>query len=110
MQHFTAQKGRNMGPMPSIVCRIFPNCSGRAPGSRQPLLGPALATCASISGLATRRPIERGYLVNSDLQSKIWSSALRTLLHVKAADCGLVLTEPVLNLSNIRDSTDQVSA
>ena len=56
-----------------------------------------------------RRPIERGYLVNVDLQAEIWSSALRTLLRVKAADCGLVLTEPLLNLPNIQDSTDQVS-
>lgn len=57
-----------------------------------------------------RRPIERGYLVNMDLQAEIWSSALRTLLRVKAPDCGLLLTEPLLNLPNIQDSTDQVSA
>ena len=89
---------------------MFPNCSARAVGERQQLLGPALGERASISGLSVRRPVERGYLVNTDLQSDIWSAALRTLLHKKATDCGLLLTEPLLNLPNIRDSTDQVGA
>ena len=77
-------------------------------GERHQLLGPALDERASISGLTVRRPVERGYLVNTELQSDIWSAALRTLLHVKALDCNLVLTEPLLNLPNIQDATDQV--
>lgn len=89
---------------------MFPNCAARAVGERQQLLGPALDKCANISGMTVRRPVERGYLVNTDLQSDIWSAALRTLLHVKPAECGLLLTEPLLNLPNVQDSTDQVCA
>ena len=47
--------------------RVFPNCTARPGGGKQ-LVGPQLLEAANVSGLTVRRPIERGYLTNPDLQ------------------------------------------
>ena len=91
-----------------MLGRVFPNCTARGAGERQQLVGPQLDDSAGISGLLVRRPIERGYLVNPDLQSDIWAHVLRSKLRVRAGDCGLVLAEPLLNLPNIQEATHQV--
>ena len=47
--------------------RVFPNCTARPGGGKQ-LVGPQLLEAANVLGLTVRRPIERGYLTNPDLQ------------------------------------------
>jgi actin-related protein 6 len=54
--------------------------------------------------------VERGYLVNSDLQRDIWAHLLADSLHCGPSDTSLLLTEPVFNLPSIQESTDQVPA
>lgn len=55
-----------------------------------------------------RRPIDRGYLVNTDLQRDIWAHSLADSLHCGPSDTALLLTEPVFNLPSIQEATDQV--
>ena len=55
-----------------------------------------------------RRPVERGYLVNSDLQRDIWANLLAEPLHCGPSDTSLLLTEPLFNLPSIQESVDQV--
>ncbi len=50
-----------------LAGRVFPNCTARPGGGKQ-LVGPQLLEAANVSGLTVRRPIERGYLTNPDLQ------------------------------------------
>ena len=61
-----------------------------------------------MSALAIRRPIDRGYLVNPDMQRNVWAHSLSHVLRTSAAGASLLLTEPVLNLPNIQEATDQV--
>ena len=49
---------------------MFPNCTARPGGGKQ-LVGPQLLEAANVSGLTVRRPIERGYLTNPDLQVRL---------------------------------------
>jgi actin-related protein 6 len=57
-----------------------------------------------------RRPIDRGYLVNTDLQRDIWAHSLADSLRCGPSDTALLLTEPVFNLPSIQEATDQVLA
>jgi Actin len=57
-----------------------------------------------------RRPIDRGYLVNTDLQRDIWAHSLADSLRCGPSDTSLLLTEPVFNLPSIQEATDQVQA
>ena len=78
-------------------------------GQRSALIGDQILDCQDISSLSLRRPIDRGFIVNIDMQRDIWTRAFRNVLRVKPCDCGLVLTEPLFNLPAIRDSMAQVS-
>ena len=77
-------------------------------GQRSALIGDQILDCQDISSLSLRRPIDRGFIVNIDMQRDIWTRAFRNVLRVKPSDCGLVLTEPLFNLPAIRDSMAQV--
>lgn len=90
-------------------CRVFPNAGGKVKGQRSALIGDQILDCQDISSLSLRRPIDRGFIVNIDMQRDIWTRAFRNVLRVKPSDCGLVLTEPLFNLPAIRDSMAQVS-
>lgn len=88
--------------------RVFPNCTARAKGERHTHVGDAILDLKDILGLTLRRPLDRGYLVNFELQREIWARALRQVLGVSPRDCGLLLTEPIFNLPAIRAETEQV--
>lgn len=80
----------------------------KARGERAPLVGAAVLGAPDLSALTVRRPIERGYLVNADVQRDIWTYSLTDTLCAGPADSALLLTEPVLNLPSIQEATDQV--
>lgn len=92
----------------SMRRRVFPNCIARVKGNRQAHIGSTVLQCLDLSSLTARRPIERGYLVNADLQSEIWAHSFANLLSARASDSSLLLTEPPLNLPSIHESVDQV--
>ncbi|XWS17124.1 hypothetical protein CRYUN_Cryun33cG0041500 [Craigia yunnanensis] len=53
-----------------------------------------------------RRPIDRGFLINPDLQRDFWSHLFNSLLHVTPSS--LLLTEPLFSLPSIQRSTDEL--
>ena len=75
---------------------MFPNCTARPGGGKQ-LVGPQLTEAANVSGLTVRRPIERGYLTNADLQvrTRCWCTAVRR----KTDDSFLLGTVNVISMT-----------
>ncbi|TYJ25331.1 hypothetical protein E1A91_A07G042600v1 [Gossypium mustelinum] len=61
-----------------------------------------------LTSAAIRRPIDRGYLINPDLQRDIWSHLFTSLLHVTPSSSSLLLTEPLFSLPSIQRSTDEL--
>jgi len=50
------------------------------------------------SGVFYKRPVEKGYVMNWDLQQDIWSRAFsKDILDIKTTDYGLLVTEPFFN-------------
>ncbi|KAJ0089639.1 hypothetical protein Patl1_13061 [Pistacia atlantica] len=89
---------------------IIPNCLYR-PLSSKKFLHPSPITSSTTEDLtsaAVRRPIDRGYLINADLQRDIWAHLFSSLLHVNPSTSSLLLTEPLFTLPSIQRATDEL--
>ncbi|XP_076912147.1 actin-related protein 6-like [Bidens hawaiensis] len=88
---------------------IVPNCTARTPSSKKPLLPTQLLNPSEdLTSAVIRRPFDRGYLINPDLQSTIWSHIFSSNLHVTPSQSSLLLTEPLFTLPSIQRSTDEI--
>ncbi|KAL0034099.1 hypothetical protein WJX79_008766 [Trebouxia sp. C0005] len=87
---------------------IFPNCTARAKGVRQNLVGQQLLEGQDVSALKLRRPVDRGYVVSWDLEREIWNHAFMMLSNAEPSTCGLLLTEPMFSLPAMQEAVQQV--
>ncbi|KAK6248369.1 hypothetical protein QUC31_019934 [Theobroma cacao] len=89
---------------------VIPNCLYR-PLTSKKFLHPTTtlsSTTEDLTSAAIRRPIDRGYLINPDLQRDIWSHLFTSLLHVTPSSSSLLLTEALFSLPSIQRSTDEL--
>ncbi|KAH9298742.1 hypothetical protein KI387_030424 [Taxus chinensis] len=88
---------------------VVPNCLGRPHSSKKWLIGDQLHHCDDIAALSLRRPFDRGYLINADMQKEIWDRLFKHLLKIRPSDsAGLLLVEPLFNLPSIQKATDEL--
>ncbi|KAK1265666.1 Actin-related protein 6 [Acorus gramineus] len=90
---------------------VVPNCLGRPPSSKKWLSGDQLLSSDDHTSVSLRRPLDRGYLVNPDLQKEIWDRVLHHLLLLSDDDLrssSLLLVEPLLNLPSARRASDEL--
>ncbi|ESR64118.1 actin-related protein 6 [Citrus sinensis] len=88
----------------------IPNCMYR-PLSSKKFIHPsptAASATEDLTSAAVRRPIDRGYLINSDLQRDIWAHLFSSLLHISPSASSLLLTEPLFALPSIQRATDEL--
>ncbi|KAF9601401.1 hypothetical protein IFM89_019674 [Coptis chinensis] len=87
---------------------VVPNCIGKPLSSKKFLYPDQLQSQDDLTSVTTRRPFDRGYLTNPDLQKEIWSHIFKTLLHINPNTSSLLLTEPLFNLPSIQHSMDEI--
>ncbi|PKA64674.1 Actin-related protein 6 [Apostasia shenzhenica] len=88
---------------------VVPNCLGRPTSSKKWLVADQLLSPdADVTSVSLRRPFDRGYLINPDLQKEIWDRILRSLLHADPSSSTLLLVEPLFNPSSIQRATDEL--
>ncbi|XP_031505052.1 actin-related protein 6 isoform X2 [Nymphaea colorata] len=95
---------------------VVPNCMGRSSTgshhhhgsnkSKKWLVADQLQDSDDV--MSIRRPLDRGYLINPDLQKEIWDRIFKALLKVDPSDSSLLLVEPLFNLPSIQRSTDEL--
>lgn len=91
---------------PSVV---VPNCMGRPQSAKKWVIADQLQQCDDIAAINLRRPFDRGYLINPDLQKEIWDRIFKNLLKIRPSDSsGLLLVEPLFNLPSIQRATDEL--
>ena len=75
-----------------------------------PMFTPAQRVLGLPEGSRRCASPSRGYLVNEEVERAVWGRGFKAVLPrgAHAADCGLLLTEPLLNLPSIQASTAQV--
>lgn len=88
--------------------RCFPNAAIKSRAEAFTRYGEFSTSAKDVSGLTLRRPHERGYLNQIDLEKDIWSAVFRSKLKVDPKESGLLLTEPLLNLQACQSMTEQV--
>lgn len=89
---------------------IIPNCLYRPVSSKKWLHPSPLSSEEPIdlTSASVRRPIDRGYLINPDLERDIWAHIFSTHLHISPAQCSLLLTEPLFALPSVQRITDEL--
>ncbi|CAN4096717.1 unnamed protein product [Withania somnifera] len=88
---------------------IVPNCMGRPLSSKKWLMADQLLSPdVDLTSATVRRPFDRGYLINPDLQSSLWSHIFSNLLKITPSQSSLLLTEPLFNLPSIQRSLDEI--
>mmetsp|Transcript_30039 Transcript_30039/g.84763 ORF Transcript_30039/g.84763 Transcript_30039/m.84763 type:complete len:413 (-) Transcript_30039:59-1297(-) len=87
---------------------VFPNCLGKGRTDRQWMIGDTLLEARDISGLSVRRPVDRGFVVNFELQQEVWARGFEKVLQIDPRERTLLLTEPPFNLDTCRDATAEI--
>ena len=87
---------------------VVPNCVAKPKGEKRTYVCDEMHAIKDISSLNLRRPVDRGYVVNWDLQKEIWSHVFSKILKIDPRRCHLVLTEAPFNLPSIAAEQDDV--
>ncbi|XP_062196204.1 actin-related protein 6 isoform X2 [Phragmites australis] len=92
---------------------VVPNCMAKPPGgntnSKKWLVADQLqAEDVDVTGMTLKRPIDRGYLINMEVQREVWERVLRSLLQVDPTNSSLLLVEPMFNPPALQHATDEL--
>lgn len=88
---------------------VVPNCLGRPASSKKwPPAYQLLDDDFEIASVSLRRPFDRGYLINPDLEKEIWDRVIGSLLHTDPSTSSLLLVEPLFNPPAIQRATDEL--
>ncbi|XP_059637914.1 actin-related protein 6 [Cornus florida] len=88
---------------------VVPNCLCRPLSSKKWLMTDQLNSATEdLTSAAVRRPYDRGYLINPDLQRDIWAHLFSSTLRLNPSLSSLLLVEPLFNLPSIQRSIDEL--
>ncbi|XP_066355029.1 actin-related protein 6-like [Miscanthus floridulus] len=92
---------------------VVPNCMAKPPGgnanSKKWLVADQLqAEDVDVTGMTLKRPIDRGYLINTEVQKEVWERVLCNLLLVDPTNSSLLLVEPLFNPPALQHATDEL--
>uniref|UniRef100_A0A671STH6 Actin related protein 6 n=1 Tax=Sinocyclocheilus anshuiensis TaxID=1608454 RepID=A0A671STH6_9TELE len=89
---------------------VIPNCQFRSKTSRlKTFTANQLDEIKDPSGLFYILPFQKGYLVNWDVQRKVWDHLFgKDMFKVDFADTNIVITEPYFNFSSIQDTMNEI--
>ncbi|KAI4121874.1 MAG: hypothetical protein LQ338_006117 [Usnochroma carphineum] len=98
-------------PVPDASdCHVIPNCIARE-RDKKVWVGAELESCRDFGEMAFRRPVEKGYLVNWEVEKTIWDSIFldgRSKLYCDPHSTNLILTEASNTMAALQTNCDQV--
>uniref|UniRef100_A0A3Q3JV91 Actin-related protein 6 n=1 Tax=Monopterus albus TaxID=43700 RepID=A0A3Q3JV91_MONAL len=89
---------------------VIPNCQFRSKTSRiKTFTANQLDEIKDPSGLFYILPFQKGYLVNWDVQRKVWDHLFgKEMFKVEFADTSVIITEPYFNFTSIQESMNEI--
>ena len=104
---YTAKAGLSVGRTPHVI----PNCLTKAKSERRKtFVGNQVDDCRDLSGLYYIYPHEKGYLVNWDIEKKVWDHVMgRDMLDINPRMVSFLLTEPCCNFPSIQESFNEIA-
>ena len=89
--------------------RSMPNGIAKSKTEHKVFVADQLDACKDFSALQYRLSLERGCLVNWDVQSQVWARAFGSeVLKISPADCSMLLSEIPLCPTAIQDTLDEM--
>lgn len=89
--------------------KSMPNGIAKSKTEHKVFVADQLDACKDFSALQYRLSLERGCLVNWDVQSQVWARAFGSeVLKISPADCRLLLSEIPLCPTAIQDTLDEM--
>jgi actin-related protein 6 len=91
--------------------RVVPNCLMKTKSERRKtFIGNQVGECRDLSGLFYIYPHQKGYLVNWDIEKKIWDHVMgRDMIDINPRTTSLLLTEPCCNFPSIQESLNEIA-
>ncbi|XP_047658631.1 actin-related protein 6 isoform X1 [Tachysurus fulvidraco] len=89
---------------------VIPNCQFRSKSLRlKTFTANQLDEIKDPSGLFYILPFQKGYLVNWDVQRKVWDQLFgKEMFKVDFADTNIIITEPYFNFTSIQESMNEI--
>ncbi|KAM9471210.1 actin-related protein 6 [Clarias gariepinus] len=89
---------------------VVPNCQFRSKSLRlKTFTANQLDEIKDPSGLFYILPFQKGYLVNWDVQRKVWDQLFgKEMFQVDFADTNIIITEPYFNFISIQESMNEI--
>ncbi|KAF2225574.1 actin family [Elsinoe ampelina] len=97
-------------PAVQTECHVIPNCIARS-RTKQTYIGSSLSQCNDFGEIQFRRPVERGYIVNWDLERAIFEHEFfdpKAKLYCDPASTNLLLTEHSNGPAALSSNADQI--
>eukprot|EP00041_Stephanoeca_diplocostata_P025035 m.647276 g.647276 ORF g.647276 m.647276 type:complete len:240 (-) comp22656_c0_seq13:2204-2923(-) len=89
---------------------VFDNAKAKHRSSKRTYIGPVIGSTKNKAGLVFKRPFQKGFLIDSELQREIWSTAFGPeYLNVDAKEASLLVTEPLFNFKPIQESIQELA-
>ncbi|VDK36680.1 unnamed protein product [Gongylonema pulchrum] len=90
--------------------RLLPNSIVKTRSERKRVyVADEVDECRDHSSIFFSSPAEKGYIVNWDVQQKIWDRVFGAeALNVSFSDTRIVMTDPIYNVPAIRDFSDEI--
>jgi len=86
----------------------LPNCTAKSRAEKKFFVADGLDTAVELSALYIRRPHERGFVMNWDLQGDVWQRMCHAdVLGIKPSDTSVLVTEPLFCPNEIKDNMDE---
>ena len=85
----------------------MPNCVAKPKGKKRSYIADEINQIKDISSVNLRRPIDRGYVVNWDLQKDILDHLFKKVLKINPKTCHLLITEAPFNLPALAAEQDE---
>ena len=86
----------------------LPNCTAKSRAEKKFFVADGLDTAVELSALYIRRPHDRGYVVNWDLQGNVWQRMCHAdVLGIKPSETSVLVSEPLFCPNEIRDNMDE---
>ncbi|KAI0209778.1 Actin-related protein 6 [Lamellibrachia satsuma] len=90
--------------------RLIPNCVIKAKTVRNRVfIGDQVDDCKDLSGLFYLLAFQKGYLVNGEIEKKVWDYIYgKDVLKVDFNETGLLITEPYFNFTSITEAMTEM--
>lgn len=90
--------------------KLFPNCATKPKKDRRLYIADQLDEVPDKTSLTFRRPHDKGYVVDWDLQEQVWTRVFgKSNLDVKTPECSLVVTEPLFTPAKLSQQLSQLT-